>query len=229
MGAILASALIVKVQAILFDTNGVKWTPAELLGWINDGQREVCILDPNANNLTTAIALVAGSRQLVPTDGSMLLDIYRNMGSSGTTPGRGVRVVSKKLMDAFNPSWHTDAAATASQNFIYDPQDQRAFWVYPPSNGVGHLEINYAQVPADLTLVSQAIKINDQYANALENYMLYRAALKQTEFAAGQATAEAYFKMFIVAVKAKSDADDDNSPNKSLIKDGVQAEQGAET
>lgn len=49
MGTIIARTVIEKVQTILQDKTGVRW-PAEdeLLGWLNDGQREVVIFKPNA-------------------------------------------------------------------------------------------------------------------------------------------------------------------------------------
>lgn len=135
MGTVTAGAIIDKAASQLIDIAGVRWTRAELLKWLNDGLRQIVLMQPTATNTPVAVQLTAGTRQLLPTGGWLLLGIYRNMGTTGTTPGRAVRVISRELIDGFNPNWHTATASAVTQNYIYDLQDQTAYYVYPQVRG----------------------------------------------------------------------------------------------
>jgi hypothetical protein len=138
------------------------------------------------------------------------------MGTSGTTPGRAIRLVSKELMDGFNPDWHSDTAATVVKNYVYDPQDQTAFWVYPPSDGNGYLQVNYARMPVPCSSETDTIYVNDILQTAILDYVLYRACSKDAEYAPGLALAQGYWTAFNSALGAKAEAEKVNNPNQSL-------------
>ena len=152
MGTVTAKAIIDKAAIQLTDISGVRWTRAELLGWINDAQRQIVIMSPNATNKISVVKLNAGTRQSLPSDGWTLLEVVRYMGTAGTTPGRAVRLASREQIDSFNPNWHSDTATVVPQHYIFDLQDQTAFFVYPPNTGTGYVEINYSPDPPDLVI-----------------------------------------------------------------------------
>lgn len=222
MGTVTAKAILDKASTQLIDIAGVRWTRAELLGWLNDGLRQIVTIQPNATNTVTAVKLVTGTRQSLPSDGWLLLSINRNMGTTGTTPGRAVRIISRELLNAFNPDWHTDTASAVTKNYIYDLADQTAFFVYPPSTGTNYLEINYSKQPADLTLETQVIPIFDIYQTALVDYILYRACSKDAEYAPGLALAQGYLTTFTAAVGAKEGAEIKSTPENALGPRNVQ-------
>ena len=213
---VLASAIINKVSKILLDQNNIKWPRAELLGYLNDGQRQIILIAPNSSNCTAVTALIAGTRQAIPADGWVLLDVYRNMGVSGTTPGRAIRIISKEIIDSFNPDWHSDVPTVAATNYVYDGQDQTAFWLYPPSTGTGHVQLNYAKVPTDITLETQAISVNDILQTAIFDYILFRAYSKDAASPTSLQTAQGYWASFSSALGAKEKAEMANSPNLSI-------------
>ena len=216
MGTITAQTVLDKAVIQLNDLTSVRWSRPELLRWLNDAQRQIVLMQPSSSNTTTTMQLVAGTRQSIPSDGWLLLDVYRNMGLTGTTPGRAVRIVSKELMDGFNPDWHWDTPAAAAKNYVYDMQDQTAFWVYPPNTGTGYLQFNYARVPGDLTLESQAISVSDILQTAILDYVMYRACSKDAEYAPGLQLAQGYWATFSGALGAKNAGENANSPNLSL-------------
>lgn len=217
MGTVTAGTLIGKAAIQLTDLSSVRWTRAELLGWLNDGMRQIVLMQPNATNTVVARQLSAGTRQAIPTDGWLLLNVVRNMGTNGTTPGRAVRPISRELLNAFNPDWHTDTASAVTKNFIYDAADQTHFFVYPPSNGLGYVEINYSKQPVDLTSESQVIPIFDVYQGALVDYMLYRACSKDAEYAPGLQLASAYASTFMAAVGGKETSEIKSTPEQALF------------
>lgn len=212
MGTVTAGAIIDKAVTQLTDLQGVRWTRAELLGWLNDGQRQIVLIQPNATNTIAAVQLVAGTRQTIPSDGWMLLGINCNMGTNGSTPGRAVRIISRELLDNFDPNWRNATASATTKNYMYDIQDQLAYHVYPPSTGTNYLQINYSKQPANLTTESQTIELFDVFQGALLDYMMYRACSKDAEYAPGVALAQMYAQSFAAAVGAKEGTELKNNP-----------------
>jgi len=212
---ILASTIINRVSAQLLDINNVKWSRTQLLDWINVGQRVIVVAQPSATNTIAAVQLVPGTRQAIPSDGWLLLDVLRNMGASGTTPGRVIRLISRKLLDAFNPNWNSDTQADPVTNYLFDPQDQLAFFVYPPSTGNNWIEINYSALPVPLAVESSPLDLPDAYEEALTHYLMFRALSKSAEF--GDATgASNYLNLFNVTLGVKMNAEQVNDPNIGL-------------
>ena len=215
MGTITAGTIVGQAATQLTDIANVRWTQAELLQWLNAGLRQIVTMQPNATSKLSVVTLVAGTRQLIPTDGWMLLRVHRNMGTNGTTPGRAIRVISREILDAFNPYWHTDTSTLEVKNFIYDIEDQAAFYVYPPNIGGQQIELNYSQQPTDLTL-TQVIPIFDVFASALLDYIMYRACSKDAEYAPGLALAQAYLTTFTAAIAVKDKSEKEVAPDNAL-------------
>lgn len=216
MGTVTAKTIIDKASVQLIDLTNVRWTRSELLSWLNDGMRQIVLIQPSATSTTVAKKLDAGTRQSLPTNGWLLLQMYRNMGTDGTTPGRAIRIVSRELLDNFNPNWHTATAAAEVRNYIYDTQDQTAFYVYPPNTGTQYVELNYSAQPANLTSETDVIPIFDVYQSALVDYILYRACSKDAEYAPGLALAQGYMATFIAAVGGKAQTETTNDPVQAL-------------
>jgi len=216
MGTVTAKTIIDKAAIQLIDLTNVRWTRAELLSWLNDGMRQIVVIQPSASSTTVSKQLVAGTRQTIPADGWLLLSIYRNMGTNGTTPGRAIRIISREILDGFNPNWHTDKAAAEVRNYIYTDQDQTAFYIYPPNTGTQYIELNYSVQLADLTAETQPIPIFDIFQSSLVDYILYRACSKDAEYAPGLQLAQGYLATFVSAIQGKTDAEVTNEPSQSL-------------
>jgi hypothetical protein len=219
MGILTAKYFIDKASIQLLDQSNTRWTRAELLGWINDAQRQITVMSPNATNKVAIVKLDPGTRQSIPSDGWTLLDIIRYMGTTGTTPGRVPRIISQQILNDFNPNWHSATPVTVPLNYVYDQQDQTVYYVYPPSNGKGYLQINYSPVPADVTSESSTLYVNDIFQTAVLDYVLYRANSKDAEYAPGLALASGYLQTFMATMGAKSKEEIENSPNQQL--DGI--------
>jgi len=216
MGTVTAKTIIDKATIQLIDLANIRWTRAELLAWLNDGMRQIVTIQPSASSTTVSKQLVAGTRQTLPADGWLLLSVYRNMGTNGTTPGRAIRIISREILDSFNPYWNTDKATAEVRNYIYTDQDQAAFYVYPPSTGTQYIELNYSAQPADLTVETDVIPIFDIFQSALVDYILYRACSKDAEYAPGLQLAQGYMATFVGAIQGKNTAEVSGNPTQSL-------------
>jgi hypothetical protein len=214
MGTVLASAIVSKASIQLIDTSNVRWPQAELLGWLNNGQQQIAQLDPSSANSVAPLKLTSGTRQHIPTDGFIFFEAYRNLGSDGTTPGRVIRMASRQLLDAYNRDWHTTTPSPVTQAYLFNPIDNKAFYVYPPSDGTNYIEINYAKTPADIAL-TDPITLPDIYQNALLDYIMGRAYSKDTEV--GSLTvAQAYFQSFTAEVEASKATQTSTDASKAL-------------
>lgn len=194
--AVAASTLITKIRAQLIDDGTTpRWTDAELLRLLSDGQRTIVAIDPTASSTRATVQLASGTLQELPSGGNKMLRVIRNMGVLGTTPGRAVRVSSLDHMDAQDPDWHTLTKVTDVKNFMLDPEDDSIYYVYPPSNGSGYVQINYSKTPAELTATTDNLEVGDIYQTPLFDYVMWRAHLKDSEMSA-PAIATQYFQAF---------------------------------
>ena len=214
MATITASNIINKAGLLLQDPSFARWTRNELLGWVNDGQRQIILQVPNATNKLAVVPLVLGTKQAIPTDGWALLELIRFcQNSDGTGPGRAPRITSRELIDSYNPDWHSDEPALMPDSYIFDQQDQTAYYVYPPSTGKGYMFLNYSPTPVDLASETELVYIPDIYQTALLDYVMYRACSKDAEYAPGLQLATGYYTTFIQTLASKRSAEAGNTPN----------------
>jgi hypothetical protein len=193
---VLASTIIDKAAKQLLDLNNIKWTRSELLGWLNMAQQELILNVPEASATTALVTTVNGARQSIPSDGWMLLSANRNMGTTGTTPGRAIQETRRELLVRSNPAWTMDTATDVATIYIYTPLDKTVFWVYPPSIAGNKIEVTYSQEPVVITIESAAITVDDIYEPILLNYILYKTLMKDPEYAPGVELAKGYLSSF---------------------------------
>lgn len=218
--AVSVQSVIDRVQTVLQDTTGVRWPVVdELVLWVNDAQREIALLKPDASAANETVTLVAGTKQSIPDDGNRLLKAVRNMSAaSGGTGKRSVRLVNREVLDAQTPDWHDpsvtgDAAHTAVvKHYLYDEANPRNFYVYPGVQGSAYLEIIYSGNPESVALADN-LSIPDIFANAILNYVLYMAYMKDAEFAGNAQRASTHFQLFSASVTGKGTVDALTNPN----------------
>ncbi len=218
--AVTVQSVIDRAQTVLQDTTGVRWpVVAELVLWINDAQREIALLKPDASATNTTITLATGTKQDIPSGGNRLLKVVRNMSAASNGTGkRAVRLVDREVLDAQTPDWHDpavsgDAAHSAIvKHYVYDEANPRNFYVYPGVSGSAYLEIIYSSNPV---AVAQAdnLSIPDIYANAIMNYVLYMAYMKDAEYAGNAQRASSHFQLFTASVTGKGQVDAVTNPN----------------
>jgi len=218
--AVSVASVIDRVQVTLQDTTGIRWPEtSELILWVNDAQREIALLKPDASATNDTITLVTGTKQSIPSAGNRLLRVVRNMSAaSGGTGKRSIRLVSREILDAQTPDWHDptvsgDAAhGSVVKHYMYDEQDPRNFYVYPGVSGSAYIEIVYSSNPTTVT-ASDNLSIPDIYANAVMNYVLYMAYMKDAEYAGNSQRAANHFQLFTASVTGKAQVDLITTPN----------------
>lgn len=211
--------IIDRAADVLQDTTNVRWIPAELIRWLNSGQREIVKLRPDAKYTLAAVTLVQGTKQTLAAGSLRLLDVIRNMGANGTTPGKVIRLISREVLDAQNPDWHTEAnAGGVIKHYIYDVRYPLDYYVYPqvPASPVVQVELARSVAPTDLATAASNIDLPDTFEGSLIDYLLFRTYSKDAEYAGDPARAAAYYQMFLAGLGMKTKVDIVVSPNTNM-------------
>ena len=196
---ITAKSLVQRIVDISQDKTSVRWPVNEIIRAINDAQREIILYRPDAMVTNATLALVAGTKQALPTNGTKLIDVVRNTG------GGAIRQINREILDAQTPGWHGIAGVLKPVHYMYDIRDPKVFYVYQPALSTSSLDIVYSAVPTDIAEVAEGslfeavtgnISVPDIYANAVVDYGLYRIYLKDAEYAGNAARAQAHYTMF---------------------------------
>jgi len=204
--SIAAQALIRRVVETLQDTTSIRWPVAELVRYLNDGQREIIVHRPDAMVTNASVSLASGTKQSLPANGAKLIDVVRN--SAGNK--RAIRMCAREILDAQSPGWHNLSGVNEIVHFMFDPRDPKVFYVYPPAAASGaSVDLVYSALPTDITepaagtdfaAVTGNISVPDIYSNALQDYVLYRAYTKDSQYAGNEARAQARYAAFANAL-----------------------------
>ena len=229
MGTLTGANLITRAQDTLQDTTSVRWPEAELLRYINDAQREIVNFRPDASSKTANLQLVTGTLQSLPTEGLRLIKVTRNMSdaSGGATGARAIRLVSVDILNTQEPDWNNpsvsgDAAhGTNVKHYIFDEDDPRRFYVYPGVAGNAYVEIVYSKSPTDLGNTSATIDLDDTYGNAIVYYVLFRAYLKDAEYAGNQQRAGQHYQLFTTSLGQGAAVSTLISPNNDVAQQAI--------
>lgn len=200
--AFTAQKVLQRVVITLLDPNAVRWPTAELVRYLNDGQRDIALVRPDATSTTATMTLAGGARQTLPSAGAKLLEVIRNSGGSK----RAVRLVDRVILDAQNPNWYNITGVTEIRHYTFDPREPRIFYVYPPAaSSNASVELIYSAYPTDITEPSGSalytdvtgnISVADIYVNALVNYILYRAYSKDSENTQNATLAASFYQLY---------------------------------
>ena len=212
---ITAQSIIHRATDLLQDQTSVRWPANELVRWLNDAQRAIVKVRPDAMNTTATMTLVAGSRQdldnasLTPPP-AKLIEITRNMAATSTKGA--VRLVPRQILDAQTPGWHNLSGSVNILHYMFDPRDPKTFYVYPPATTSAQLEVMYSAYPTDIvepadgalhTAVVGNISLPDIYADDVLNYVMARSYLKDSEYAGNSERAAGYLAMITASLGAE--------------------------
>ncbi|MDO8983018.1 DUF6682 family protein [Cypionkella sp.] len=173
-------------STILQDAGTIRWTPPELLNYLNEGVREIVAVKPNAASQTVNMTLAAGPRQTLEATHTVLSRAVRNVVS-----GKPIRVLDRReILDNMIPGWMNTANLTYALDVVYivqDMTDPRTFYVAPGALVTSSIEIVVGVMPAviaqgtsvlDTSTYTGAVGLPDLYRNCLVDYVLYRSFAK---------------------------------------------------
>jgi hypothetical protein len=214
--------LISRAQVLLKDTTAVRWTAVELQLWLNDAYRELVNVRPDVNAQVGIHSCSAGFRQTITSTfprAERVLEITYN--TAVTSNKKAIRVTDRRSMDEQLPNWLNDIASVNAERYMFDPKLPKQFLVYPPATVDSRIEVVYSEVPLPHTLTepqltnpstTTVINVDDGYANALLDYMLYRAYTKDSEQTGNATRAMAHYQAMLASLGAKTQSDQSAQP-----------------
>lgn len=197
-----------RARNTLIDVNDVEWTAAEKLDYLNAAITAVCDLKPDAYTVQEFVGLAAGALQSLPEDnqvgspqlplGVSLLDVTRN------ATGEPINQVGRDLLNA-NSNWFGATPTKVVKEFVADMRNPTRFFVNPPNDGTGSIEIFYGAVPDRLGSESDLILLRPYYESALWAYVVSCCYAKNTK-RGDLAKSAAFMQTFTQFIAARSPA-----------------------
>lgn len=201
-----ASKIIADCQRELQDEAGIRWPAAELVDYLNDGQRLIVTVNRGASAAEDVLTLVDGAAQQAPAGVAEVMDVLAN--ADGRR--KAIRQVSRALLDATEPGWMAKSPASEVAHFMKDAHLPRAFEVYPPARAGVRVLCKLSMVPVDVAAptgpvaadVSGNISLRAEYSEPLRHYVLFRAWSKDAEYGGNAASAQAHYGLFSSSIGA---------------------------
>lgn len=213
-----------------------RWPEIELVVYANYAQRAIAKYLPQAGSRVDAIKLAPGTKQdltrvlaanILPGDGSTpadvsgiaLLDVIRNMGPNGQTPGRVIRLIDRYTKDTNDPLWHTKTGAEIRE-YIYDKQTPRVLYVVPgvPSSGAVWVELSWMAEPKVIPPGGEPgshvyaydgastvlMGIHDQFIEDAQNYVVAMALMKGSKNVQNLPKAQTHIALFTSSINTQA-------------------------
>jgi hypothetical protein len=197
-----AQSILAQVARDLNDETSVRWTTRDLVAYFNDGQRDILTHRPDARNVSVALTLVAGVKQALPSNGEKLIDVTHNDTGAKTA----ITPVDRRMLDSQVRGWRGLPGQVEILHYCYDELEPKAFDVYPPAAITGaRVAIEYAATAQDIptpalgtttATITGDLGLSDLFANAIRNYVMFRAYSKQTEYTANPNLAVAFYTAY---------------------------------
>lgn len=149
----------------------------ELLLYVQEGVREIALMRPDLFSTVVQFACVPGQCEQAITyaQGQRIVDVLC------ITGGAAVWMTDRASMDAFRPSWRTDAAGPA-ENWFPLQADPLRFFIYPKAPDPQSLDIRVLRVPAaNYALDTTITDLPETFEPALADYVIYRSESKDDE------------------------------------------------
>lgn len=195
----------------ILDEARIDFDDPEILNLFNLTGRKMVTINPRVHTRVRALKLQPGNKQVLsatPPVGLEIIDVIRNMGTDGLTAGRAVRQTGREFITRYVPTFSTDSVnADAS---IWDwwplPEYPEQFYVHPQSDGTGYVELEQAEVPADIVYDapgawrSLSIPTSDYYLDGYINGILYQAYDDDTDIPGNTPRSQLYYRRFLIAL-----------------------------
>lgn len=222
MATVRVVELIARARTLLQDEDLVRWTVGELQNHLNDAYKETIGLRPDVNTQVAELSCVAGPRQNITgvnANAIRLVEVVRNL--AATSDKSSVYLTTRKSLDTQRRAWYDETPSATIELYTFDPRTPKQFLVYPPASASARLEVIYSVLPTAHALTTaqlndpatdETIRIDDVFATALFDYMVYRAYSKDSEQTAMMQRAIAHYQAFQTTLGAKQQVDAASQP-----------------
>ena len=190
-----ASTVIARAGLLLGDVNHDRYNEPQLISWIADGQQAILTVSLAANVKRESVSLIQGFEQTAPSDCYKIVEIPRN------TSGDMITLVpDARTLFIDDPAW-TTAAGDATVLHVVEHPGEKGFTCYPTQPASpGAVDMVYAAYPVAPTQGSDTLGIENEYLDALVNYVVYRALSQDDDNTAQPGAADARYAAYLAAI-----------------------------
>lgn len=178
------------------DTTTPRQSDAELLGYVNDGLREMVTVQPALFSTIGDMACDADAceQSITFEDSAVLIEVLCIHGGNALTP------FDMAAMSAFHPGWRADPGGPARQWSRF-PNDMLRFYIHPKAPATLQvLDVRYARLPGTYDFDDTIIDIPTTLQPALIDYVVYRSEAKDNEHVLSQRAGQ-FYQSFVAKVK----------------------------
>ena len=189
--------MLKRASAVLQDPGHERWPVSELIGYLNEGMRELVLLRPEVHTRTITVQLSSGSTQRVRDPALAFVRAVRTTNAPGQ---RAARKIDPKMLNDMVHNWRGQAPVGEVRGFWHDDRDLRTFYVVPPQDGTALLEVVASVVPDPLESDDDQLQIPETFDTALFYYLMYRA-LDRREKGAGPRAVTWHRKFYLALLR----------------------------
>ncbi len=195
-----------KASTRVVDEDFIRWDKSFWVGALNDAIKAVIGVRPDASVENRDIPCQEGTIQKVPDDCNLLMNVVRNSG------GKAIRGLDDmELLNNYRPDWIESQGFNEAECWMQDDSNPEVFYLYP---GVTNNHQVYATVSVNPLPLTDAdyqgnspITLSPIYDNAISEYMIYLAFVRDAEFAANEQKANAALMAFFKLLGVKNTSD----------------------
>lgn len=206
--AVTGQTITDKCKTTLIDPNHTRWGEPEYLAAINEGQRQIVNLRPEAGTVGESVNTVPGARQSLPAGALRLVSVLSGPG------GQAVTEVATETMDRYRPAWRNETA-DAAEHYLFDDREPTTYYLYPGPAEAGTALVRYVKAPSELSDLADPISLPDLYEPALRFFVMYFLLSKDTGAADFQ-KAGTYYGMFAQLLAGKVEASQMLNPEQMM-------------
>lgn len=203
MPNIKVSDLIKRAKTVAQDLDFVQWEESEWLDWYNECILTLVSLRADAFTAIREIAMdKSASAYELPADVDRLVDVF-----DYSKTGRIVRHIDRNFLDQQYPYWRTQASDDGPKYYVYDDNNPRIFHVYPSPLDLTHtLKVVVSAIPSKTSNTDESISVDERFAPAIVDYMLYRGYLKNSDYEDQLARAKFFMDSFYSKLGVSDDS-----------------------
>lgn len=197
------------------DPSGLR---ASLVDFLNAAVRQVSLVRPDATAVTEPVRLELGMLQRIPdpvrhgctSKAALLLDLTRNMGADGRTPGTPIVLTSDAALAGLD--WSLTGVAV--DNYCYDARENPGvFRVYPGVSARRQVwvEASFSAQPTVVQHPEDTFPLPVSFAGPVEHWMLFQA-FSGDNSVSNLAKAQMHMRAFYDSLGVKMQSDRAFSP-----------------
>lgn len=205
------SDVLLRVQRQFGDEASVQVSDEDVMRWINDAQKEICVQNDLMQTTGTAVSIIGTNEYTFPTDMLGLNKLFYN--------NKKLKYLSREEYDEFvNPQ---DPNEVATGDPIVYTRWGLKYLVYPRPSAVGTFKLFYTMRPPDVIAVGNGLSLPLEYHMRVVEYCLRQAYEMDEDWDAAAAKATQFDSGLSILKESANSLDREFYPTITVLSDDM--------